>query len=365
MRSGVAERPIEDLQAYRRQLAAFSYRTSMFMQPIIDVARRGHERLAYAEGESDVVLRTVQAVADEGIASPIVIGRAAVVASRIQRLGLRLEPGADFELVDPEDDPRYRDYWQFYHALVARRGVSVNAAKEAMHTNSTVIAACMVARNDADAMICGTVGRFDHHLQHIIEIIGPEEPARRISSMTVLILPQGPLFIADAHIEVQPTTEQIVNTTLASAARMADFGIKPKVALLSHSNFGSSRAPGATRMRDAVRILHERAPDLEVDGEMHALTAMDQALRDTINPMSTLHGAANLLIMPDLDTANIAMELTRAINGALMIGPILSGTALPAHIVTPSSTARGIFNMSALAVADAWRRKNTATKSGT
>lgn len=356
MRSGVAERPIEDLQAYRRRLAAFSYRTSMFMQPIIDVAKRGRERLVYAEGENEVVLRTVQTVVDEGIASPIVIGRATVVATKIERLGLRLVPGADFELVDPQDDPRYREYWQFYHALVCRRGVSVNAAKDAMRTNNTVIAACMVARRDADAMICGTVGRFDHHLQHIIEVIGPESPGRRISSMTVLILPQGPLFIADTHIEIDPTTEQIVNTTLASAARISDFGIRPKVALLSHSNFGSSRAKSAKKMRDAVRILHERAPDLEVDGEMHAMTALDEALRDTINPLSTLRGAANLLIMPDLDTANIAMELTRAINGALMIGPILSGTALPAHIGTPSSTARGIFNMSALAVADAWRR---------
>ena len=360
MDTGIAERPIEDMEAYRRQLRAFSYRTSMFMEPIIEVARRRCERLAFAEGENEVVLRTVQSVIDENIASPIVIGRADVVATKIARLGLRIVPGTDFELVDPQDDPRYRDYWQFYHSLVARRGVSVDAAREAMRTNNTVIAACMVAKSDADAMICGTVGRFDRHLRHIIEIIGPERPGQRISSMAVLLLPQGPLFIADTHVEVNPTAEQIVNTTLACAARIRDFGIRPKIALLSHSNFGTSRAPGAGKMRQAVRLLREAAPDLELDGEMHAMTAIDEALRDTINPYSTLQGAANLLVMPDLDSANIAMELIRAINGALMIGPILSGSAMPAHIVTPSSTARGIFNMSALAVADAWRLRNAA-----
>ena len=364
METGVATRPIADLDAYRRKLTGFSYRTSMFMQPMIDVAKRDRERLAYAEGENEVVLRTVQAVVDETIAFPIVIGRSAVVASKIQHLGLRLKAGVDFELVDPQDDPRYRDYWQFYHRLVCRRGVSVNAAREAMRTNSTVIAASLVVKDDADAMICGTVGRLDHHLQHIIEIVGPASPDRKISSMSVLILPQGPLFIADTHIEIDPDAEQIVDTTLACAERISDFGIRPKIALLSHSNFGSSRAPGARKMRDAVAIIHERAPHLEVDGEMHAISAMNETIRNTINPYSTLTGAANLLIMPNLDTANIAMELLRAINDALLIGPILSGTARPAHIVTPTATAKGIFNMSALAVADVWRRKNRQDLAG-
>ncbi len=362
MDSGVAQRPIDDMAAYRRKLQSFSHRTSMFMQPMIDVAKSGRGRLAFAEGENEVVLRAVQAAVDENVASPIVIGRAAVVDSKIQGLGLRLKAGIDFELVDPQDDPRYRDYWQFYHALVCRKGVSVDAAKEAMRTNSTIIAACMVARHDADAMICGTVGRFDHHLQHIIEIIGPESPHRRISSMSVLILPQGPLFIADAHIEIEPTVEQIVATTLACAERISDFGIKPKVALLSHSNFGTSRAPSAKKMRDAVQLLHEHAPELEVDGEMHAMTAFNEAIRDKINPLSTLRGAANLLIMPDLDAANISLELIRSINDALLVGPILSGTAMPVHIATPTATARGIYNISALAVADVWRRRNTGGK---
>jgi malate dehydrogenase (oxaloacetate-decarboxylating)(NADP+) len=358
MDSGVAARPITDMDTYRRKLTSFSYRTAMFMQPMIDVAKRDRERLAYAEGENEVVLRTIQAVVDENIASPIVVGRASVVANKIQHLGLRLKPGVDFELVDPQDDPRYRDYWQFYHRLVCRRGVSVNAAKDAMRTNSTIIAACLVAKNDADAMICGTVGRFDHHLQHIIEIIGPKSEEQKISSMSVLIMPQGPLFIADAHIEIDPTVEQIVDTTLACAERITDFGIRPKVALLSHSNFGSSRAPSARKMRAAVALLHERAPDLEVDGEMHALAAMNESVRNSINPYSTLSGTANLLIMPNLDTANVALDLLRSINDALLIGPVLSGTARPVHIVTPSVTAKGIFNMSALAVADVWRRKN-------
>jgi malate dehydrogenase (oxaloacetate-decarboxylating)(NADP+) len=207
-------------------------------------------------------------------------------------------------------------------------------------------------------MICGTVGRFDRHLRHIIDIIGPESPGQRISSMSVLILPLGPLFIADTHIGIDPTAEQIVNTTLACADRITAFGIKPRIALLSHSNFGTSGAPAAKKMRYAVKMLHELAPDLEVDGEMHASAALNRAVRDTTNPFSTLEGSANLLVMPDLDTANISMELTRAIHGALLIGPVLSGTAKPAHIVTPTATAKGIFNMSALAVSDAWRRKN-------
>lgn len=362
--SGVASRPIADLDGYRRKLQGFSHRTSLFMQPVIDVAQKEQERLVFAEGENETVLRTVQAAVDERIASPIVVGRAAVVARKIDSLALRLKPGVDFELVDPQDDPRYREYWQFYHSLVARRGVSVDAAKEAMRTNSTVIAACLVAKNDADAMICGTVGRFDHHLRHIIEVIGPQEPHCRISSMSVLILPQGPLFIADTHIGIEPTVEQIVDTTLACTRRIRTFGLEPRVALLSHSNFGSSRNTRAKKMRDAVRSLHEQAPDVMIDGEMHASAAMSEARRNSINPFSTLQGAANLLIMPDLDTANISMELIRSINDALLIGPILSGTARPAHIVTPSATARGIFNMSAIAVAEVWQQRNAAARAG-
>jgi malate dehydrogenase (oxaloacetate-decarboxylating)(NADP+) len=359
MESGVATRPIADLDKYKVGLASFSLRSSLFMQPTIEIAKRDRERLVYAEGENPVVLRAMQAVADEGIALPIVLGRAEVVAMRISELGLRIKPGEDFELTDPQNDRRYREYWQFYHERVGRKGASVSASREVIRTNTTAIAACMVAKGEADAMICGSVGRFDTHLQHIIEIIGPRSRSTRVSSMSVLILPAGPLFISDTHIGVNPSAEQIAETTLACAERISGFGVKPKVALLSHSNFGSSRASGARKMRAALALLRELAPDLEVDGEMHASAAMNQGIRDSLVHDSRLTGTANLLIMPDLDTANIAMELLRSVNDALLVGPVLSGTAMPAHIVTPSSTMRGIFNMSAIAVADVWRRKNS------
>ena len=362
MQSGVATRPIEDLDKYKLSLARFSMRSSMFMQPIIEVAGRDRERLVYAEGENPVVLRAVQTVCDERIAIPIVLGRAEVVAMRIAELGLRIKAGEDFELTDPQNDRRYREYWQFYHERVSRKGVSVSSAREVIRTSTTAIAACMVAKGEAEAMICGSVGRFDNHLQHIIEIIGLESSSKRVSSMSVLILPSGPLFISDTHIGVNPTAEQIVETTLACAARVSGFGIKPKVALLSHSNFGSSRAASARKMRDALAMVRETAPELEIDGEMHASAAMNQSIRDSLVPDSSLSGRANLLIMPDLDTANISMELIRSLNDALLIGPVLSGTAHPAHIITPSLTMRGIFNMSAIAVADVWRSKNSGSQ---
>ena len=364
MDSGVALRPIDDIGAYRDKLQAFSNRSLMFMQPVIDVARRDRERLVYAEGENPVILRTVQAVVREGIARPVVIGRRKVVAKRLRSLGIDMTPGDDFELTDPQDDPRYRDYWKFYHQLVARRGVSVAAAKTVIRTNTTAIAACMVARGEADAMICGTEGRFDRHLQHVIEVIGVKDRHRRISSLTVLILPSGPVFVTDAFIEVDPTAEQVAAKAIASAKRVSDFGIKPRVALLSHSNFGSSRAPAAMKMRNATRLIRERVPDLEVDGEMHADAAMSDVVRSALNMDSHLEGSANLLVMPSLDAAIIAVDLISSIQDTLVIGPILSGTARSAHIVTPSSTVKGIFNMSAIAVADVWRENESGRAGG-
>ena len=358
MDSGVALRPIDDLETYKERLQAFSNRSLMFMQPVIEVARHDQERLVYAEGENETVLRTMQGVVREGIAEPIIIGRADVVASRMKSLGIDLEAGKDFELVDPEGDPRYEDYWQSYHALVCRRGVSEAAAQTVMRTNTTVIAACMVAKGDADAMICGTEGRFDHHLQHIIEVIGARRPGQKISSMAALVLPQGPIFITDAHIGVDPTAEQIVDTTMASARRVSNFGIQPKVALLSHSNFGSSRAPSAIKMRKATELLRRNISGLQIDGEMHADAALNETIRYALNKDANLNESANLLVMPNLDAANIALELIRSVTDALMIGPILSGTAKSAHIVTPSSTVKGVFNMSAIAVADVWRWRN-------
>ena len=358
MDSGVALRPIEDLDAYREKLLAFSNRSLLFMGPVVDVATRDIERIVYAEGENRTVLRAVSAVVREGIGKPVLVGRQKVVESRLRQLGLDLQVGRDFELTDPENDARYRDYWEFYHSLMSRRGVSVAAAQTVMRTNATAIAACMVAKGEVEAMICGAEGRFDRHLQHIIEVIGTSSPNTKISSLAVLLLQQGPLFISDAFIEVNPTTQQIVDTALASARRVLDFGIRPKVALLSHSNFGSSKAKSAVKMRDATRMLREAAPDLDVDGEMHADAALSESIRHALNRHSDLEGAANLLVLPNLDAANIAVDLIRAIADVMMVGPILSGTARSAHIVTPSTSAKSIFNMSAIAIADVWRRKN-------
>ena len=358
MRSSVALRPLPDLDAYRRRLQSHSNRSIMFMQPVIETARHEKERLVYAEGENATILRAVQAVVDEDIADPIVIGRRRVVEQRLSTLRIDLKAGRDFSLVDPEDDPRYEKYWRYYHSVNSRRGVSVAAARTVMRTNNTAIAACMVAQDEADALICGAEGRFDRHLVPLIEVIGPADPARKISSLAVLLPPSGPLFISDAFIGTEPGVKDIVNTTLASCRRIQDFGIKPKVALLSHSNFGSSKAPDAHKMRCAAEILRENYPDLEVDGEMHADAALDETIRNQLNEDANLGGSANLLIMPSLDAANIALNLLHSVSGALMIGPILSGTKKSAHIVTPSSTVKGVFNMSAIAAADVWRRKN-------
>ena len=355
MDSGVALRPVEDLEQYRKKLLAFTHRTLMFMQPVVDIARREKERLVYAEGENWTVLRTAHEVIKDGLAYPTIIGREAVVDTRLSQLGIDMKPGRDFELVDPQNDSRYREYWQYYHSRMNRRGVSVATAKTVIRTSNTAIAACLVAKGDADAMLCGMEGRFDRHLSQIIGVIGPANHEQKISSLSVLLLPKGPLFISDAYIEVDPTTEQIVQTTLASAQRVQDFGIRPKVALLSHSNFGSSRANSAIKMRDAVQQIRERAPDLEVEGEMHADAALNEGIRKVLNVQNDLEGAANLLIMPNLDAANISVELLRTVGNSLMVGPILSGTAASAHIVTPSTTVKGLFNMSAIAVADVYR----------
>ena len=362
MDSGVATRPVEDLQAYKESLHAYSHRTRMFLQPIIDIARRDRERLVYAEGENETVLLALQAVVDEKVASPILIGRPDVIHAKMDSLGLRMEQGSDYEIFDPDaDDDRYQDYTNFYRSQVCRRGISAQAAADMMRTNSSATAACMVAKDDSDAMICGSIGRFDHHFRQILDVIGPEQPGQRVSSMTILITPKGPIFLSDTHVAVDPSAEEIVNTTLACAKRVESFGLTPKVALLSHSNFGISDAASAKKMRRAAAMLAKCAPDLEVDGEMHANCAIREQLRNAVNPFSRLKGQANLLIMPNLDSASIAMHLIRSMDDSLLIGPILSGTAQSAHMVTTSSTAKGIFNMSAIAVADAWKQKQDET----
>jgi malate dehydrogenase (oxaloacetate-decarboxylating)(NADP+) len=354
MDSGVATRPIEDFDAYRERLSQFVWKTGFVMRPVFDQARSDPRRVAYTDGEEERVLRAVQAALDDGLAKPILVGRRAVVESRIQRLGLRIRLDDNVELVDPERDERYQDYWNDYYCLMARNGVSPDLARRVLRTRTSVIGAMMLRRGDTDALICGTVGQYQTHLRHIREIIGKRENVRELSALTLLVMPSGPVFIADTHVHPDPTVEDVVEIALLAAEEVRRFGIEPKVALVSHSNFGTSRYPSALKMREAAAILHRDHPDLEVDGEMHADAAIDVEIRQRTFPDTLLQGRANLLIMPSLDAGNIAYNLVKALGeGLITVGPMLLGTALPAHIVTPSITARGLLNMTALCVVDA------------
>jgi malate dehydrogenase (oxaloacetate-decarboxylating)(NADP+) len=357
MESGVATRPITDFDAYRERLSRYVFRSGLLMKPVFERARLAPKRLVYAEGEDKRVLRAAQVMVDEGLAAPILIGRPEVVASRIERLGLRIAPGRDFELVNPQDDPRYREYWTLYHQLMERRGVSPDAARIIARTNTTVIAALMVKRGEADALICGTDRQYTWHLRHVVDVIGRAEDVHEVSALSVLILPTGTFFLCDTHISHEPTGEEIAEMTVMSASQVRRFGIEPKIALLSHTNFGAGDHPSANKMREAVVLLRERAPDLEVEGEMQGDVAVDIEVRDRIFPNSRLEGAANLLVFPTLDAANITYNLLKALGNGLPVGPILVGTAQPAHIVNRSVTARGIVNLSALAVVDAQNRE--------
>ncbi|MCB1758922.1 MAG: NADP-dependent malic enzyme [Gammaproteobacteria bacterium] len=354
MASGVATRPIEDLEGYRKKLHEFVNRTGLFMQPFIDVARRNPEQLVYPEGENKDILLAVQAVVDEGVARPILLGRPDIIRKQIEKIGLRLELDKDIQVINPSDADSDHRYSKFYHKLVGRSGVSVEGAQNLVRSNATALAAVMVASGDADGLICGKVGRFDSHYRDIHDILGA---GKHISSLCPLLLPSGPLFIADSFLHVDPSVEQTVETTKASIELVRHFGIKPKVALLSHSNFGTSRAPSALKMHKAAEILRKELSDVEIDGEMHSYSALNEALRNTVFPNANLSGRANLLIMPNLDTANIALGLIRSLTDALLIGPLLTGLKKPAHIVIPSVTSRGIFNMSAFTVAEIHRRR--------
>lgn len=353
MESGVATRPIEDMQAYRKKIGNFIFKSNMLMQPILEDAKKDPKRVVYAEGEEENVLRAVQAAIDEGMIEACLVGRPDVIENRIEKLGLRLKEGKDYEVINPQQDDRYYEFYKAYHKIVGRKGVSKEAAKTIVRTNTTVIAAMAVKLGYHDAMICGTYGRFDFHIRYIIDIIGRKNANQKISTLSVLILPQQTIFIADAFMDVDPTMEQIVESTLAAAKQIELFGIKPKVALLSHSNFGSSRAPSAIKMGKAVKMLRERSPGLEVDGEMHADAALNEKLRERMIQDCALTGAANLLIFPTLDAANSALGLVKSVERGLLVGPILLGAALPVHIVPPGVSARGILNMTAIAVKDA------------
>ncbi|ROR32821.1 NADP-dependent malic enzyme [Inmirania thermothiophila] len=353
METGVATRPIEDFRAYRERLQQFVFKSGLVMKPIFECAKQDPKRIAFAEGEEPRVLQAVSQIVAEGLARPILIGRPSVIRSRIEQLGLRLVEGEHYELVNILDHPEYKSYWQQYHRIMERRGVSPDYARKIVRTRQTVIAALMVLRGAADALICGTTGRFHRHLKHVIDVLGRRPGVRQVATMNVLVLKQGTFFIADTYVNADPDAEEIAEITMLAAEEVQRFGIHPKVALLSHSNFGTSEAPSAQKMREALKILMRRAPHLEVEGEMHADAALSEAIRARIFPNSRLHGTANLLIMPTVDAANIAYNLLKVLGDGVAIGPILLGCAHPAHVLTPSATVRRIVNAAALAVVDA------------
>ncbi len=355
MDSGVATRPIADFEAYREQLGQFVFKSGLAMRPVFGQARSNPKRVIFSAGEDDRVLRAIQVILDERLAKPILIGRPEIVRRRAQRLGLRFQPGVDVELVDPSSDPRYDKYWGAYHALMERRGVTEPTARNLVRSSPTLIAALAVKLGDADAMIAGAYGRFRTHFAHVRDVIGMREGVKHMAGLSLLVLPTRSVFIADTYVNVDPDAETLANITMLAADAVLRFGVQPKVALLSHSLFGSSDSPSARRMAEAVKILHGRAPDLEVDGEMHGDAALDPVIREAVFPRSKLTGAANLLICPSLDSANIAFNLLKTAADGLHVGPMLLGTALPAHVLTPSVTARGITNMTALAVVEAQR----------
>ncbi len=352
MASGVATRPIEDLEAYRQTLHEFVNQAGLFMQPIIEVAKKAPAKIVYAEGENDDVLLAVQAVIDEKIARPILIGARHKIEITIDRLGLRIDLDKEVDIVDPDDNEKYEEYTNLYHEMVGRQGVSVAAARKIMRDDNTAIAAVMVANNDADGLICGKVGRFDFHLREIMHLLGSGDKNQLVSSAAVLLMPDGPLFLADTMMNIDPTAEELVKITEASIDLVARFGVEPKVALLSHSNFGTSNTASAKKVRAASELLRNKYPNLQLDGEMHVLSALNPMLRNTVYAQANLQGRANLLVMPNLDSANIAMGLIRSLTDALLIGPFITGLRKPAHIVIPSVSSRGIFNMTALTVAD-------------
>jgi malate dehydrogenase (oxaloacetate-decarboxylating)(NADP+) len=353
MDSGVALRPIADMNAYREKLGQFVYRTSLMMKPVYDRARSDKQRVVYAEGEEEVVLRAVQTVIDDGLAFPILIGRPDVIQTRIERLGLRMREGVDFELTNQDDDPRFNEYWQYYHALTERRGVTPAAAKNLMRSRPTLIAAVMVARGEADAMVSGIVGRFHKKLGYVRSVIPLDPGVQSTSAMTGVINNQGAYFFLDTHVQDDPTAEQIAEATLQATYRLKLFGIEPKVALLSHSNFGSHDTPSARKMRAVRELLKQRMPKLEMDGEMQGDTAWDEVLRKRMMPNTTLSGRANLFVLPNIDAANITYNMVRVMTDGVAIGPILMGISKPVHILTSSATPRRVVNMTAIAAVDA------------
>ena len=353
--SGVALRPIADYDAYGEKLQSFVYASGQTMKPIFSVAKKAaRKNIAFAEGEDRRVLRAVQVVVDEGLARPWLVGRASIIKRRIEKYGLRLKEGKDYEIVNIDDDPRYKDYWQTYHQLTERKGVTEQLAKIEMRRRLTLIASMLLHKGEVDGMICGTWGSTQQHLTHIDQVIGRRPGVATYACMNGLILPGRQVFLVDTHVNYDPTAQQLAEITVLAAEEMLRFGVQPKAALLSHSNFGSSDKPSAVKMREALALVRESAPWLEIDGEMHGDAALDAAYRGELMPRSTLSGEANLLVLPNIDAANISYNLLKTTaGGGIAIGPVLLGAAKPVHIVTPSATVRRIVNMTALTVADA------------
>ena len=354
MDGGVATRPIADFDAYRERLSQFVYHSGLIMKPVFAHAKAAPKRVLYAEGEDERVLRAVQVVVDEGLAKPILVGRPEVIAARIEKFGLRLAAGRDFELVNINSDPRYRACWQLYYQLMSRNGISPEEAKEAVLRKPSLIGTLLLRMGECDALLCGPVGKYQTHLRHVADVIGQRADAPVFAAMNGLLLPDRTLFISDTHVNRNPSAERLVAITLLAADAVRSFGLVPKVALMSHSNFGSDDSKSARKMRKLRRLLAERAPGLEVDGEMHGDAALSEEIRNRVHPDSTLKGAANLLIMPNLDAANISFNLLKITSGeGVNVGPVLLGADRPVLIATASATVRRLVNLTAMAVADA------------
>ncbi|WP_455916645.1 NADP-dependent oxaloacetate-decarboxylating malate dehydrogenase [Pantoea agglomerans] len=354
MDSGVATRPIEDMDAYREKLSEFVYKTNLFMKPIFSQARKDPKRIVLAEGEEARVLHATQELVSLGLAKPILIGRPSVIDMRLKKLGLKIEAGKDFDVVNNESDPRFKAYWSEYYQIMKRRGVSPEQAQRAVIGNPTLIGAIMVHRGEADALICGTIGDFKEHYEVIEKLFGFREGVRVAGAMNALLLPAGNTFIADTYVNEDPTPEQLCELTLMAAETVRRFGIEPKVALLSHSSFGTSNAPAACKMRETLALVKARAPELEIDGEMHGDAALVESIRQELMPDSPLKGAANILIMPNVEAARISYNLLRvSCSEGVTVGPVLMGIAKPVHVLTPIASVRRIVNMVALAVVEA------------
>jgi malate dehydrogenase (oxaloacetate-decarboxylating)(NADP+) len=357
MDSGVATRPLTDMRAYRERLTGFIYRSGFFMRPVFDLARGTGKKIVYSEGEEIRVLQAAQQLVDDDLAYPILVGNPETIQRRISKLGLRLAAGEHFDIIDPLNNPHYLQHWQCYLRIMGRKGVTPDSAQQVVRTQNAAVAALLVACGHADAMIAGVIGGFNRCLNHVIDIVSTAEGISNASTLVAHLLPSRTLFICDPHVNPEPSAEAVAEMTQLAAEEVRRFNIEPKVALLSHSNFGVSSAPSAEKMRKALQILHAAVPDLEVDGEMHADVALVEKIRNKLFPDSYLSGSANLLVMPNGDAANIAVNLLKILGGGITVGPILMGMAKSAHVVTQSATVRSLVNMSAVAVVQALRHE--------